>query len=232
MAVGDFTITFSDGSSASPQYDPFTKEIVTGTKNSGIVKEALPAFTLSTDVKFNALADGADALPGAGGTLTAAGALQGAGGTITAVKDGDKTYIKQVYTGNWNGVDINDSYFNFQAGDRIKVVVSLSALTWGGSAPNYYIINVLLQTDHSGWRPIGATVDIGTDGGGATAVTAGDITAALNKDITFERTLSAADVAAIKSASPKAIRIRVANVTDAGCTIVYKEISVTGGDRK
>jgi len=245
LSTSDFVVSYSDGTAATASYNAFTKEILVVSKDSGAVVAAPPAFTLTTDVKFNALAAGAD-LKDAANAITAADAIDVTVGTSTPtvvkvdVKDAAGTVTGQANAiqivwggspyGGSSGIWIKDSYFDFEAGDKVKVVLQLKAIVTT-STSNF---NVLLKSQPYGWSPInGKTYDVDLSAGapGSTAYDAA-IAAALNKDITFDFTLTASDVANIKGTSQKAIMLALNNVTDTGSTIVVKEISVTGGDRK
>jgi len=217
--IGDATI---NGTAAQGTYNQFTKQLLVGPfAATAATPVPLPAFTFSADEKFKTLADGTSIGNWSGWSssiLDAAGALQSSGGTTTVSKVGEVNYIKQVYTDNWNGIDLLDSYFSFEPGDVIKVVIQLQAATHNGGSND---LNVLLNGAPNGWGPIGATVDIKP----------ADIASNLNKDITIERTLTAANIATINGDNGKCIRIRVNNVTNTGATVLYKEISVTGNGR-
>ena len=99
----------------------------------------------------------------------------------------------------WAGFDINNSAFNFIAGDTIEIK---------GTYTDSTSRQVLLNLNHAGWKPLQGW------------------NPSLDQDDPFEKEfeLEAGDVADIKAADPAAIRVRL---NDPGAFIV-EELIVSG----
>jgi len=112
---------------------------------------------------------------------------------------GEKKGLEIKTVSDWAGVDLADSGFSFKAGDTIEIAGTHKELD----------TQILLNTNHSGWAPAG---------GWNPAVTPND---------TFSTTitLTAADVTAIGSATPKNIRIRT---NTANAVFVIEKLIVKG----
>jgi hypothetical protein len=106
------------------------------------------------------------------------------------VANGSKKAVKISGTAGWHGVDLQNSHFNFQAGDVVTATVRVVSLTQSGNP------EILFNGKPGEWGPIGANP----------AVTAG-------QTYTLTRTLNTANITDITGSNPAAIRLQMNNVS-------------------
>ena len=160
-------------------YNPITKTIITKPfATTDATPAPLPSFKLSTDEGFQAKDAGPFTIAELDGFAAAGSPV------IEIVKLNGKNVINVTSKASWgDGIDITDAYFNFDAGDKITVVVCL--IDNNGKTGTEFLINAA----SNGWKPVGANPTITKD-----------------VEVKLERTLAAGD---FTDASYTGLRLRI-----------------------
>ena|GEM_PF-1088928 len=117
------------------------------------------------------------------------------------IRGANRNLLQVTASSNWAGFDLNHAGFDFRTGDVIRI--SGIAVTAN---------QMLLNTDHYDWRPLGNYA----------MVSAGHA-------FTIEHTLTAPDVSAIVATNPQSIRVRGNHVeSDGPATFIVTELTVRG----
>ncbi|MCL2193633.1 MAG: hypothetical protein FWB78_09590, partial [Treponema sp.] len=179
----------------------------------GPVLEAVPPtiprpadaiFDLATEPLFQNLAEGTTNYAQIFATpqfITRAGGNNDV--AFEVIRGANRNLLRVTASSNWAGFDLNHAGFGFRAGDIIRI--SGIAVTAN---------QMLLNTDHDDWRPLGNYA----------MVSAGHA-------FMIEHTLTAPDVNAIVATNPQSIRVRGNHVeSDGPATFIVTELTV-GGQR-
>ena len=155
-------------------------------------------FKLTTNTHIQGLSVGATA---ANAIFDNVNGLQAAGGTWEIVANDTFKALKLSSEASWNGLDFQNSGFNFQPNDNIKITFDVESITSGGQ--------LYLNAGGDPWQPIGANPGFSTG----------------QTDQVLDRTLNSTQIGQITADSTGAARLKGNNAHP--FTIIIKEIEIT-----